>query len=276
MGYRSLSAILLVTLAAPPAQSTKGSVPPSIPSTLLPASGPCDGAAANGPRARRRGETAPKGAFSSKTLEGVSRYLSCRAAKAAPDADAALAWDEFYPECDLAVRRFAMKFSPRGTDVEDVVQDVWTDLMQSLPDFRLENGRGRFTSWLYTVVRSRATDRLRKEARRSGKHLPAESGAEVATEESSPAEKLLQAADREDLQSALSKLRSQASAKSYRVLHLRYIEGWDVRRVAAELGISREQVWVREHRIKRKLRSLLPEAEQPSTGVRSKPARQLV
>ena len=44
---------------------------------------------------------------------------------------------------------------------------------------------------------------------------------------------------------------------AYRVLHLRYWEGMSAPEVADALGLTPQQVWVREHRMKRKLEQLL-------------------
>src|SRR5262249_10321161 len=112
---------------------------------------------------RRRASSEGNNALSATTLSLAGEYLRCRSAnvEAAPRLRAA--WREFYNACDSAIGRFARRLRLRATDVDDCKQDVWADLMRSLPRFSLDHSRGRFSSWLYTVVRSKATDVLRRQ-----------------------------------------------------------------------------------------------------------------
>jgi len=55
----------------------------------------------------------------------------------------------------------------------------------------------------------------------------------------------------------------QSSEKSYRVLHLRYCQGMSAPQVAGALDLTPQQVWVREHRMKKKLAALLAEQAEP-------------
>jgi len=171
-------------------------------------------------------------------------------------ADAQVAWTDFHGSVDPTIRAFAGRFFKSSCDIDDCTQEVWIDLIRNLPDFDFDQTRGRFTSWLFTVVRNKATDIVRRQARRAAEPINAgldqpDLGAE------SPSESLARKAEIESVRTALAKLKSRTSEKNYQLLHMRHIEGRDVADVAEALGISPSQVWAREHRLKGKLRKLL-------------------
>ncbi len=58
-----------------------------------------------------------------------------------------------------------MKFLPQQSDAEELVQDVFWNLWQR--KMMYDSGRGKFTTWLYIIVRNRCTDLLRVGNRRS-------------------------------------------------------------------------------------------------------------
>jgi RNA polymerase sigma-70 factor (ECF subfamily) len=137
--------------------------------------------------------------------------------------------------------------------------------MRSLPRFQMDRSRGRFTSWLYAIVRSKAMDVERRRCRRPAVSLSPEMAANVETAEADPAERCDRESQRAEVRRAMATLRMQSSEQSYRVLHLRYWEGMSAPEVAEALGLTPEQVWVREHRMKRKLQQLLqPEEVVPA------------
>ena len=62
------------------------------------------------------------------------------------------------------VRRWALVRTGDPTEADDLTQDVLVQVIQKLGGFR---GEGRFTTWLYTVVRRAAADRFREAERRA-------------------------------------------------------------------------------------------------------------
>jgi RNA polymerase sigma-70 factor (ECF subfamily) len=166
------------------------------------------------------------------------------------------AWNRFYGECDPVIRRFAGRFARRGIDVEECVQDTWVDLVRSLRYFRLDQRRGRFTSWLYSIVRNKAADQIRRTLRRPALSL-SDAACALPEIDSDPARQVVRADELRALDEALRKLRSRISAISYSVLHLRHLEGRSVRETADALGLTSQQVWTMEHRAKDRLRRML-------------------
>jgi RNA polymerase sigma factor (sigma-70 family) len=63
------------------------------------------------------------------------------------------------------------------TDLDDCVQEVWAELVTLLRVLRYDPRRGRFRTWLYTIVHSRATDLLRRRLRHPADGLGARAAA---------------------------------------------------------------------------------------------------
>ena len=202
--------------------------------------------------------TAQRGELSASLIEQAGAYLRCTTEGDEPTLELRQAWEQFYNACDPVIRKFARKVAPRQIDLDDCVQDVWADLVKNLRDFKLDRSRGKFTSWLYTVVRSKATNQLRRQARDGCDGILAAARA-VAPDADDPARQFDRQSQRQIVRSALAKLKDISSDRSFAVLHMRQIEGRSVREVAQSLGMKSGQVWVTEHRMKRKLRNLLSE-----------------
>ncbi len=256
MGWRKSLPVLLVALtlrtngASAAAATPEGNIvgaaaaSPTFNRTMLPGS-------------RRRNTAEKRSAPSGQTLALAAEYLRNRAAGIDPSPQSLAAWEQFYPWCDATIRRFAGTFRSRGVDPDDCAQEVWASLLHSFAEFRLDDAKGRFTSWLYTIVRSKATDRIRLAMRRPASALSPEIAATAVSPNHDPVVICQMHEQRGQLDQALAQLRQRASEQSYRVLHLRCIEGWCVNDVAEELGLTPQQVWVREHRMKRQLRDII-------------------
>jgi RNA polymerase sigma-70 factor (ECF subfamily) len=189
-------------------------------------------------------------------LAKTQAYLVCRLQHRTPGWELIEAWNEFYGIYDPLVWRFASACHVPAAGLDDCVQQVWTELVMKLPAFHYDRRRGRFRSWLYTIVHSKAADWLRNRTRHPVYRLPTEAAALLCSKDSDPAAAYEQQRKQEEVQYVLSLLRNRVSACSYRVLHLRWLEGRTVREVAATLGLTPVQVRLRAHRMKQKFHRL--------------------
>jgi RNA polymerase sigma-70 factor (ECF subfamily) len=189
-------------------------------------------------------------------IRGAQEYLRQRRQKAPPTAAATDAWNHFYflfsnVLCDLA-RRYPL----RSSDAEDLIQDVWKQVLRSLPDFQWDHRLGGFCTWLARVAHSRALDRLRRRKRKptaSLEHARA-AGLEPVSREEGPAVLAERKGEREALHEALARVRADWDARSYEVLHRHALEGQSFAEAAAAVGLTEPQAWSRHHRLLRKLR----------------------
>lgn len=62
------------------------------------------------------------------------------------------AWREFCARYSDLIRGFAQRQGVRGVDCDDVLQDVLVKLTRSMPSFRFDPSKGKFRSYLKTVV----------------------------------------------------------------------------------------------------------------------------
>ncbi len=192
-------------------------------------------------------------------LQSTQAYLQSLLRRQAPDSLLAESWEEFYRVYDGLIRRYAIARGMRHADVDDCVQEVWSAVALKLVDFQRPENRPGLRSWLYTLVRSKATDLIRRKGRQAAHRFggDSQSFAEPRGNEPDPAELCQRQWEDAMLQTAVEELRKDVSELNHRVLVMRLLEGHGVAEVAAELSITLAQVRYRQHRTLKKLRARL-------------------
>lgn len=167
-------------------------------------------------------------------------------------------WVRFYEVYSGLIRRFALRTGVPQTELDDCVQDVWAEVVVALRSFHYDASRGRFRAWLFTLVRSKATNRIRNRLRRAR-----ENGSRVVeqirlreSQQPGPADLYARRWERETVQIVLAELRGNVSPRSFDVFFLRRFEERSVADVATSLGICANQVRARQHRMQRKFADL--------------------
>jgi RNA polymerase sigma factor (sigma-70 family) len=187
----------------------------------------------------------------------TQEFLRNELGRQAPDSLLGTAWDEFYRVYNELLRRFALARGVRGADVDDCLQEVWFEIARSLAEFEHPRDRPGLRAWLYTVVRSKANDMFRRSTRRQADSLDVarQAGAEPMSPATEPGSTSTEEWERALLETVLDELRSDVSEENRKLLQMRLVDRRDVAEVAAELGISPEQVWYRQHRLLKKLKA---------------------
>ncbi|MGQ0813733.1 MAG: RNA polymerase sigma factor [Gemmatimonadota bacterium] len=151
------------------------------------------------------------------------------------------------------VYRWALVITRDGDDADDVAQQVWITLHRRLHDFE---GRARFSTWLYTIVRNTAIELMHKPARRY---------------ETSRDEAQLPLSISTQLEDQLSKLANQNAATMVRsffselprrqreLIELIDAEGYTAAEAAQMMGIEPETARVHLMRARRALRTRMLE-----------------
>jgi len=238
-------------------QHSKGTLAARPPQSVLDAHAPC------GLRSPQRAPGGVIGVTKTGTetnviLVGwVQEYLRSQLQEGTPDALLTAAWDEFYRVYDLLMRRFAFSRGLSGSDVDDCVQAVWLEVATGFCEFEHAADHSGLRSWIYTLVRSKAGDLLRKRARRPAESLDAARavGHEPVDREADPTKLMDRQWERALLETLLEELRQEVSETNWNLLRMRCLEGRDVPEVAAALGLSSEQVWYRQRRLMKKLQA---------------------
>ncbi|MBO6303372.1 MAG: RNA polymerase sigma factor [Ruminiclostridium sp.] len=133
---------------------------------------------------------------------------------------------------------------------EDIMQETFVKLAVKKPRF---DGRSSFPTWLYSVARNCAIDRLRKKARH--KEIPLDECFEVSDE--TDIEKLyIREEQKIELHRAMSKLPPDYA----QVLYLRYFEDFDTKAAARIMRKSERQIGDLLYRAKKSLKTELERA----------------
>lgn len=163
------------------------------------------------------------------------------------------AWRELYALYTPLLERFARGMSLAPDEVDDVVGDCLATLARELPTFRHDAARGGFKGWLYTLVRARVVDRLR---RRRG--VSADDLERHADDEAAPADELWERTwQAEHLRFAVARVEAHVSPRAFEVFQLMLWHGLTAREVAARLGMGENQVYKARARVLAKVRDEL-------------------
>lgn len=126
------------------------------------------------------------------------------------------------------VRAIALRSTGSPEEADEVVQDVFWQLWKS--GIRYDPGRGRFSTWLFAITRSRCIDRLRSRRRDSSLEPLsldlAESGRRNPEEDAALAER----------QRVVLDALQQLPVPQRQALELGFYQGMTHREIAARLG----------------------------------------
>ena len=155
------------------------------------------------------------------------------------------------------LRRFIRRRVVNDADVEDILQDVFSELVEA---YRLTEAFGNVSAWLYRVARNRITDLFRKHRTQA---LPEvvldEDGESLGLDELLPSEELgpeaayIRAVLLEELDAALEELPEEQQ----QVFVAHEFEGRSFKELAAETGESVNTLLSRKHYAVKYLRKRL-------------------
>jgi RNA polymerase sigma factor (sigma-70 family) len=196
-------------------------------------------------------------------LRNTQSYLQLCLRRQVPDSVLTEAWQEFYGLYSNLIRRFVIALGMRNVDIDDCIQEVWTEVTRRLSDFQHPEHRPGLRAWLYTIVRSKVMDLFRHKARHPAQSLSdsIEAGNEPRDNEPDSAALYERHWESARIKALLAELRTQVSELNYRVLHMRFL--------------TPEKVRYRHHRMLRKLRAQLahkPEMSLSRTRAKMTPS----
>jgi RNA polymerase sigma-70 factor (ECF subfamily) len=165
------------------------------------------------------------------------------------------AWSRFVELYTPLLFFWSRRLGLSPQDAEDLVQDVFADLIQKLPDFTY-NEQKSFRGWLRKIVINKWNDRQRR------RQLPRAGGEEanallLSAAENSP---FWEGEHRQFLvHRALEVMQADFEPTTWKAFLAFVVEGKTGFQVAAELGISEGAVYVAKCRVLRRLRQELSE-----------------
>lgn len=190
-------------------------------------------------------------------LQGAQNYVKSLLEFKAPNSVVAMAWEDFYAVYDDLIRRFVAAQGVPRSDVEDCVQEVWSEIACRLIKFDRPVDRPGLRAWLFALVRSKATNVFRRGSRRPAVSLDQRmlAGHEPRDPQPEPSAQYDLQWKQAVVESMIAQLRKELPPISARLLQARLVEHRSVEEVAAELNLSPDQIYARQHRIMKELRA---------------------
>lgn len=183
------------------------------------------------------------------------------------DLDDAESWNQFYRTYERAVRGLARKRGLTDAEAEEVAQEVFKRIAETIHGFEPASRSGSFRRWLFQLARWRSQDKIRERGRlvmepigdpttgRDPKiqRLAAPDGIE---------ENLEADARRQLIHVALERLKRKVNPRDLQIFQLLIVEEWPVTKVARFFRILPPSVYVVRHRVGRMLRAELDGIER--------------
>ncbi|MBX9789020.1 MAG: sigma-70 family RNA polymerase sigma factor [Pirellulales bacterium] len=194
------------------------------------------------------------GYTNSAILVAAQFYLEQRLGRGEPISDEG--WRPFYEIYEPLIRGFALRCRVPSDEVDDCVQEALQTVTSTLRDFRYDRQRGSFRGWLYTLVRSRATDLMRRRLRRAARFKAQQRTDHVAAPCNDPTVEIDRRWRAAVVHTVIDHLRGEVSPRNFEVFYLRSVQELSVSEVALRTGSTPERVRYRHHRMVRKFRDL--------------------
>ena len=179
------------------------------------------------------------------------------------DLDDAESWNQFYRTYERVVRGLARKRGLSNAEAEEVAQEVFKRIAETIHDFEPASRAGSFRRWLYQLARWRADDKIRERGRLELESMGdvTESGANSAVRRvSAPddVEATLEAdARRELIRAALERLQHKVNPRDLQIFQMLIVDEWPPAKVAKFFRMTPALVYVVRHRVGRQLRAEL-------------------
>jgi len=173
-------------------------------------------------------------------------------------------WEEFHRLYRRLIYGRARRSGLSHEDAEDVAQDVFGRVAETIKDFDTNPERGSFRGWLMKLTHWRIADKFESRGK-----LPMQAPSPVPADEAEPRttsiERVAAPADDEDewdrewqqhvLAAALERLARQVKPKHFQAFELYVRQGWPVLKVCRQLSINPASVYVIGHRLTKLLKA---------------------
>lgn len=171
-----------------------------------------------------------------------------------PDAADVAAWDEFVALYGPLVYRLARRKGIQPADADDLVQEVFSSVAESVTDWLDRTDRGPFRAWLFRIARNTAINFLTRR-----RHRPMSRGGETSQLDEFAADD--DATDefelefkREAFRRAAEEVRERVSEQTWEAFWLTSVETQSITEAAQRLGMSVGAVYIARSRVMKKLR----------------------
>jgi RNA polymerase sigma factor (sigma-70 family) len=166
-------------------------------------------------------------------------------------------WSQFYQFYQPLIMRYLRRLGLEENTANDVIQDVFVRLLQTLPTFVLDRKRGRFRSYLWRLTYTALVDQARR--RKARQQAEEEWVQRFQNEDLAESQKVHQELNeinhQQILERALPRVRSVTSATAWTCFEQRLLRDRPGAEIAAELGITDKAVFVYASRVLKSVRT---------------------
>jgi len=171
-------------------------------------------------------------------------------------------WEEFHRLYWRLIHGRALRAGLSHSDAEEVAQDVFRRVAETIREFDVDPKRGSFRGWLMKLTHWRIADKFagRPESEQQSPRRGIEAPDRTGTVERIPSPEAEE--DEWDLEwkrlvlaAAVERLKRKAKARHFQVFDLYVRQQWPVLRVSGELGINPASVYLIAHRLIRQLKA---------------------
>ena len=163
-------------------------------------------------------------------------------------------WARFVDICDPLLHRFAQRCGVAQSDTNDVVQDVWYQLLLRIPKLQFHPEKGRLSTFLYSIMRNHVVDRMRRNRRCLATVWLNDD--QIADQQVHPHNELSSSNSAEQ---TLEKVMRDTTEVNRNLVELLWKRRESACQVAQQLGITIEQVYYRSYRLKRRFKTMYNE-----------------
>lgn len=172
------------------------------------------------------------------------------------ESDDRAAWDEFCERYGDLIRGFASRRGLQPADVDDCLQDVMVKLTGAMSRFQYDPSKGKFRSYLKTVVLHAIYERhsKKKPARQA---VDIEHAANMAENDPQVDEAWELEWRRYHLQLAMQRVKMEFNRRDIKAFEAYAIRGDDARQVGESLEMSVDQVYQAKSQILKRVSALV-------------------
>ena len=175
------------------------------------------------------------------------------------DANDHSAWSSFMERFRAPIAAFSQKMGLRPSDAEDVTQETMIAFLESYRQEAFQRGRGRLSHYLFGIAHNKILAARRKIATREAQVSLSEDGTSFwsALPDSGAAQELWEKEWRQTiLAQCLEQASREVSPQTFEAFRLVVFGNRTPADVAAELGMTRNAVFIAKHRVGTRLREL--------------------
>ena len=179
------------------------------------------------------------------------------------DRSDSVAWSEFVAVYAPLIYSYARRRGLQDADAADVSQFVLLSIARSISGFDYDPNRGRFRSWLFTVVRNQVSKTLQKSKRFSQLSDATHDDGQLATVNAPRDDEAQWNREHEQhlFQWAVEKVREEFQERTLEAFLKVAVDSLSVATVAETLGMTPGAVYIAKSRVTSRIRQIISSIE---------------